>query len=86
MFDLHKYRGQSSVPLESHGMAQDSTGERQKGQRRGTHSISVRPRGARRDRTLYADPPPPLPPCRNLAQKCQTMGAEGALSKICLIY
>ena len=39
--------------------------------------------GGRRDRTLYADPPPPRP-CWVLARKCRTMGAEGALRKICL--
>ena len=39
--------------------------------------------GGRRDRTLYADSPPP-PPCRVLVRKCRTMGAEGALRKFCL--
>ena len=38
------------------------------------------PRGGRRDRTLYADSPPPW----KLAGKCRTMGAEGALRKFCL--
>ena len=40
-------------------------------------------RGGRRDRTLYADSPPP-PPCWVLARKCRTMGTEGALRKFCL--
>ena len=39
--------------------------------------------GGRRDRTLYADSPPP-PPCWVLAGKCRTMGAEGTLRKFCL--
>ena len=44
-----------------------------------------RARGARPDRTLYADPPPPPPPPPwKLAGKCQTMGAKGALRKFCL--
>ena len=42
------------------------------------------PRGACRDRTLYADPPP-SPPSWNLAGKCRAMGAEGALREICLV-
>ena len=29
-------------------------------------------------------PPPPPPPCWVLVGKCRTMGAEGALRKICL--
>ena len=41
----------------------------------------VRAWGARRDWTLYADSAPL--PCK-LARKCQTMGAKGALRKICL--
>ena len=45
--------------------------------------LSAAPRGARRDRTLYADSPP-LPPPWKLAGKCRTMGAKGARSKFCL--
>ena len=45
-------------------------------------ALHIAPTGGRRDRTLYADPPPP--PCRVLAGKCGTMGAKGALRKFCL--
>ena len=44
--------------------------------------INVASERGRRDRALYADSPPP--PCRVLAGKCRTMGAEGALRKFCL--
>ena len=33
----------------------------------------------------FTPTPPPPPPSRNLVRKCLTMGAKGALRKICLI-
>ena len=70
------------------GMTRNGKGQKTTGRlakclpRSGSPFQEWQARGARRDRTLYADSPPPPRSLPELAGKCRTMGTKGTLRKI----